>query len=226
MFKFEFGIVDPIEFFQPRSNESSTMRRLEANVVDDTQVQMIDARARRRVGKPWQSPHAARIERVALVDSTARLLVTQDVDGIVAVSRVGCDCRVRGDSTVQFRELASMPIWHIDVDADLLAVCVAQSVKVFDLHTPSIRSKWTIKCHRLDAATLASNRRLIVALRDEHSPQTLLRCFQLSAAEPPITIVVSADDNFKIQSMRIQSSSSTVEILVLNQWQTTSLVLQ
>jgi hypothetical protein len=199
----------------------SNSNRLGAIVTGATKVQMIDVRARRRIGKAWQSPHVARIERVALVDNAARLLVTQDVDGIVAVSRIGCDCRVRADSTVQFRELASMSIWHIDVDADLLAVCVAQSVKVFDLLTPSIRSKWTIKCHQLDAAAIAPNRRLIVALRDESSPRTtLLRCFQLSVAAEPTTVVVGND--IQVQSIRIQSPSHA-QILVSNQWQTINL---
>lgn len=175
--------------------------RLGAVVTGGTKVQLLDLVARRRVGKPWQSPHSARIERIVIVDAAARLLVSQDVDGVVVLARIAVDCRVRADSIVQFRELASTTtrIWHLDVgdgSSSLLAVCVDHCVKVFDLLTPNIRSKWTIKCHSLDAVAVASQRRLIVALRDDALPRTtVLRCFQLASATStePISAIVGDD---------------------------------
>lgn len=178
--------------------------RLGAVVTAGTKVQLLDLVARRRVGKPWQSPHSARIERIAIVDAAARLLVSQDVDGVVVVARIAVDCRVRADSVVQFRELATTTavasrIWQLDAgdgSSSLLAVCVDHCVKVFDLLTPSIRSKWTIKCHALDAVAVASQRRLLVALRDDSRPRTtVLRCFQLASttSAEPISVIVGDD---------------------------------
>jgi hypothetical protein len=88
----------------PGDNDTplSLSNRLGAVVTGGTKVQLLDLVARRRIGKPWQSPHSARIERIVIVDAAARLLVSQDVDGVV-VCRAHCrrlSCASRFNCTI------------------------------------------------------------------------------------------------------------------------------